>query len=187
MCGRLGLDVLAAPVCCSITERKRQRNRRRGARKFQRWPRTPRWVGLLRCRPCGCAPPCWYQPSWRRAAGGGGEEQLGRRCWLTSRTDGRFSCDRNQPGCLKSDASCSAAPMHAQIYIADASAAGRRLAGLFASSGCGSYRSEAATSRARSFARACDFKPRVARGAEHAAVKLKAAPRARRRAAMMHR
>ena len=32
-----------------------------------------------------------------------------------------------------------------------------------------------------------DFKPRVARGAEHAAVKLKAAPRARRRAAMMHR
>ena len=28
MCGRLGLDVLAAPVCCSITERKRQRNRR---------------------------------------------------------------------------------------------------------------------------------------------------------------
>ena len=48
--------------------------------KFQRWLCTPQLVGLLRCRPCGCAPPCWYQPSWRRAAGGGGEEQLGRMC-----------------------------------------------------------------------------------------------------------
>ena len=36
----------------------------------------------------------------------------------------------------------------------------RRLAGKYASSGCGSYRSEAATARAWTVARACDFKPR---------------------------
>ena len=85
-------------------KRKRQRNRRCGARKFQHWLLTPQLVGPLRCRPCGCAPPCWYQPSWRRAAGVCGEEQLGRMCSaeLTSRTDGvGFSYDRCQPDGLR--------------------------------------------------------------------------------------
>ena len=66
-----------------------------------------------RCRPCGCAPPCSWRPSWRRAAGVCGEEQLGRRCSakLTSRTDGvGFSYDRCQPDCLRV-ARCSSAAL----------------------------------------------------------------------------
>ena len=114
MCGRLGLDVLAAPVCCSITERKRQRNRRGGAQNFQHRLCTPQLVGLLRCRPCGCAPPCSCQPSWRRAAGVGGEEQLGRMCArLSPHSLTVAGCESGQSDCLRV---VPAAPTHAAKY-----------------------------------------------------------------------
>ena len=117
MCGRLGLDVLAAPVCCSITERKRQRNRRakistRAADPAMGWT-SP--LPAVRMRAAMLESAVVATCRGRRRRGAIREDVL-----LTSRTDDvGFSCDRNQPDCLKSDASCSAAPMHAQ-YMADA-------------------------------------------------------------------
>ena len=141
-----------------LIERKRQRNRPGGARKFQHGLRTPRWVGPRRCRPCGCAPPCWYQPSWRRAAGGGGEEQLGRiGARLPYSSGGAVSYERCERGCIRVHQWLQ---MHAYKLLMRFSrpAAAKK---LVASTGFAAALSVRGRGGSRTyFSRVCDFEPR---------------------------
>ena len=109
-------------------------------------------------------------------------------CWLlTSRTDGvGFSYERCQPDSLR----LVPAPMLLRANNCDAfwlllPGVGPGPCSVL---GWGSYRSETATARARTVARACEFEPRVAR--VQSCSEIKGSPHARRRAdvaAMMHR
>ena len=119
---------------------------------------TPQLVGPLRCRPCGCAPPCWYQPSWRRAAGGGGEEQLGRiGARLPYSSGGAVSYERCERGCIRVHQWLQ---MHAYKLLMRFSrpAAAKK---LVASTGFAAALSVRGRGGSRTyFSRVCDFEPR---------------------------
>ena len=108
-------------------------------------------------------------------------------CWLlTSRTDGvGFSCDRNRPDSLNGTpvVHCST---RTQIIAMRFVRCGQPKASSQGTGFAADYRSDAATARARTVARACEFRT-AAESMQMHAVKLRAAHARRRAAAMMHR